>query len=248
MRIIDVSCFDVYRHTCYYLQVVFALICPRFVEGTYRMLQVDCDSLPASQVDAFSLLETGMLRGQLIIATQLANLVGKSNVGFKKLGIQVWTSPPAAWLPLSECTSLMDALSSALRPPKTASPATPYCYRRHLAVPPPLPTSSSIEPAAAPNLPPPLPQANVVVSECRSMQMFQTAEVVAALLGSTSLGSGGFGSVSRCRLNGREIALKLPHHTPDYLHYELMFAMFDKLCHPNIIRLVGLGCIDPIKM
>ena len=209
------------------------------------MLQVDCDSLPASQAEAVALLEAGMANGQIIGAAQLATLVGKAKASFKLLGVQVWTSPPNAWIPLSECTSLLDVLNhKVMQQSQKTAPATPHCHDgRH--APPPLPTmdfSTALLP------PPHALQPTAMVLGGRSLQIFSTDEVIAALLSSISLGSGGFGSVSRCLLNGRDIALKFPHHTPDYLHEELSFALFDKLCHPNIIRLVGCGSIDPSKM
>ena len=76
------------------------------------------------------------------------------------------------------------------------------------------------------------------------MRIFSTEEVLAALLNSVSLGGGGFGDVFQCRIDGMEVALKMPRRFADMLNGELVMASYDKLVHPNIVRLLGYGTVD----
>ena len=86
------------------------------------MLLVDCDSLPATQADAFALMETGRAQGSLIAMKDLAMLVGKTHKTTFKDMVQAWTGPPpCAWQRLSAVNSLADELQRRVQQQPTAS-------------------------------------------------------------------------------------------------------------------------------
>ena len=94
-------------------QVVFAMICPALVLPAIWMLPVDKDSLPASQSAALEQMTKAKVARTLISASQLAQLIGKSqSTAFGAL-VEVWTAD-AAWKPMSQCPDLLGALQDAL--------------------------------------------------------------------------------------------------------------------------------------
>ena len=231
-----------------HLQMVFALICPLLVLPAFWMLPVDMDSLPASQSAALEQMAQAKVEGTLISSKQLAQRIGKSQQTTFGALVEVWTAE-AAWKPMSQCLDLLGALQDAMHgiTGSLAALVTPAAAPdRHAAHASPSQLAGEpqpIQPAAIMHRGPPPPSLHA-----RLVHILSTADVLASMLASVSLGAGGFGAVYQCKLDGMDVALKFPQRYADNLLPELVNAAYSKLHHENIVRLVGFGSLDPSRL
>ena len=231
-----------------HLQMVFALICPLLVLPAFWMLPVDMDSLPASQSAALEQMAQAKVEGTLISSKQLAQRIGKSQQTTFGALVEVWTAE-AAWKPMSQCLDLLGALQDAMHgiTGSLAALVTPAAAPdRHAAHASPSQLAGEpqpIQPAAIMHRGPPPPSLHA-----RVVRLLSTADVLASMLASVTLGAGGFGAVYQCSLDGTDVALKFPQRYADNLLPELINAAYSKLEHENIVRLVGFGSVDPSQL